>query len=347
MKLFKKKEDKEEIKKDKEKDKEKKWFKKTKKKKLSKRKKQKLREKEKLEYLKEKEERKNRKKINIDFNSIFGGMFVGISNIIPGISGGTMLVIFNLFDKLTYAVSDVFKRKTDTRKQSILLLAKVLISAAVGIIVFAKILGFTLKYYEAETIMCFMGLILFSVPVIIKEELKDEKFNIIFFIIGFALIIGLEYLNKNTFNNSTNSTMDLMHFLIMAGLGIIGGATMIFPGISGSMVMLVLGKYELVRGYIDSLTSFDKEAIISLFVFGIGVMIGIISSAKITNYLLKNHRSKTMSLILGFIIASALILPFNLETKIKFTTFKVCGIIIWFIIGGMVIYYINRLKTKE
>lgn len=291
--------------------------------------------------------KKERKKLNIDFNSIFGGMFVGIANIIPGVSGGTMLVIFNLFDKLTYAVSDIFKRKTTTRKQSIFLLLRVLISAGFGIILFAKILGFTLKYYEAETVFCFMGLILFSVPMIIKEELKDKKFNLLFFIIGFALIIGLEYLNKNTFGNSTEATMNIAHFLQMSGLGVIGGATMIFPGVSGSMVMLVLGKYELVRSYIDNLTHFDKEAIISLCFFGIGVLVGIVGSAKITNYLLKNHRGKTISLILGFIIASALILPFNLENTIKFNTVKICGLIIWFVIGGMIIYYINRLKTKN
>ena len=291
--------------------------------------------------------KKERKKLNIDFNSIFGGMFVGIANIIPGVSGGTMLVIFNLFDKLTYAVSDIFKRKTDTRKQSIFLLLRVLISAAFGIIVFAKILGFTLKYYEAETIVCFMGLILFSVPMIIKEELKDEKFNKIFFIIGFALILGLEYLNKNTLESSTDANMNIVHFLQMSGLGVIGGATMIFPGVSGSMVMLVLGKYELIRSYIDNLTHFDKEAIISLCFFGIGVLVGIVGGAKITNYLLKNHRGKTISLILGFIIASALILPFNLENTIKFNTVKICGLIIWFVIGGMIIYYINRLKTKN
>ena len=58
--------------------------------------------------------KKERKKLNIDFNSIFGGMFVGIANIIPGVSGGTMLVIFNLFDKLTYAVSDIFNQFSDS-----------------------------------------------------------------------------------------------------------------------------------------------------------------------------------------------------------------------------------------
>ena len=100
-------------------------------------------------------------KKRIDFSSIFGGMFVGIANIIPGVSGGTMLVIFNLFDKLMYAISDIFKKKTDTRKESIILLLKVLIGAGIGIILFAKILGITLEYLEAETIFWFMGLILF------------------------------------------------------------------------------------------------------------------------------------------------------------------------------------------
>ena len=321
-----------------------KLFKKETKKKLSKKEKRKLKEKKRIERI---EKKKNRKKLNIDFNSIIGGMFVGIANIIPGVSGGTMLVIFNLFDKLTYAVSDIFKRHTTTRKQSIILLIKVLLSAAFGILLFAKILGFTLKYYEAETIMCFMGLILFSIPVIIKEELKGEKFNIIFFVIGVILIIGLEYLKKNTFNNDVNASMNITHFLSMTGLGIIGGITMIFPGVSGSMIMLVLGKYELIRGYIDSLTSFDKDAFISLCIFGIGVLIGIISGAKITNFLLKHYRGKIISLILGFIIASALVLPFNLETTTKLTTMKICGLIIWFIIGGMIIYYINRLKKKK
>ena len=319
-----------------------------KKKKLSKKEKKKL----KLQKIKEKEEKrlkkkKDKKKINIDFKSIVGGMFVGIANIIPGVSGGTMLVIFNLFDKLTYAVSDVFKRNTTTRKDSIKFLVKVLFGCAFGIIVFAKILGYTLENFEAETIFCFMGLILFSVPFIVKDELKNERFNIVGFIFGVLIILGLQYLQKNTLSNNVDTQMNVMHFIIMILLGIIGGATMIFPGISGSMVLLVLGKYELIRSYIDNLTSFDKEAIISLCFLGIGVIIGIVGSSKITNYLLRKHKGTTISVILGFIISSALILPFNIETHIKYTTIKTCSLLLWFVIGGLVIYYITRLQNNK
>lgn len=283
----------------------------------------------------------------IDLNSIFGGMFVGIANIIPGVSGGTMLVIFNLFDKLMYAISDIFKKNTTTRKESIMLLLKVLFGAGIGIILFAKILGFTLKHFEVETIFWFMGLILFSVPIVIKEEMKNEKFNIMYFLIGFIFIIGLLYLNmKNPINNKS-TTLNLIHFITMIFLGMIGGATMIFPGVSGSMVLLVLGKYEMIRNYIDKLTSFDFTSFISLCFFGIGVILGIVLSAKITNFLLKKYKGKTVSLILGFIIASALILPFNIENKIDITTLKICMAIISFILGGVVIYYINRIQNKE
>ena len=290
---------------------------------------------------------KKKKKFNIDFNSIFGGMFVGIANIVPGVSGGTMLVIFNLFDKLTYAVSDIFKKKTDTRKQSIIFLFKVLLSAAIGIVLFAKLLGITLKYAEGETIFCFMGLILFSIPLIIKSELKGEKFNIIGFILGFLFIVGLQYLNSLNVNNSLDSSMNAGHFLTMSGLGIIGGATMIFPGVSGSMVLLVLGKYELVRSYIDKLTSFGLESFVSLCFFGTGVILGIVLSSKLTTFLLKKYKGKTISVILGFITASAFVLPFNLENPIEFTTMKICSLLIWFILGGVIIFYINRLQQKK
>lgn len=283
---------------------------------------------------------------NIDLNSIIGGMFVGIANIIPGVSGGTMLVIFNLFDKLMYAISDIFKKDTTTRKESIILLIKVLLGAGIGIILFAKILGFTLKHFEAETIFCFMGLILFSVPIVIKEEMKGEKFNILYFLIGFIFIIGLLYLNSKNPINDKSTTLNLIHFITMILLGIIGGATMIFPGISGSMVLLVLGKYEMIRSYIDKLTSFDITSFISLCFFGIGVILGIVLSAKLTSFLLKKYKGKTVSLILGFIIASALILPFNIENKFDITTFKICSIIVSFIFGGIVIYYINRIQNK-
>ena len=290
---------------------------------------------------------KKKKFKNLELKSFFGGIAVGIANIIPGVSGGTMLVIFGLFEKLTNAISDLFKKGSTTRKESFIFLVKVFLGAAIGIVAFAKVLGFTLKYMEAETIFWFMGLILFSVPIIIRNELKGEKFNIIFFLIG-ALIIGvLEYFNLHGGLANTGDGSSILDFLILAGLGAIGGISMIFPGVSGSMVMLVLGKYEMIRSYIDKLTSLDINIYIKLTVFGIGAILGVIISSKILSKVINKFRGKTVSLILGFIIASALILPLNLETKLDLTTEKICGLIVSFVLGGVLIYFLDRLEKKN
>ena len=313
---------------------------------LSKRKKEKLRVLKKEEKAKKKLEKQN-KESRLDLKPFFGGLAVGIANIIPGVSGGTMLVIFDLFEKLTNAISDIFKRKTETRKDSIIYVLKILIGTGLGIVLFAKILGFTLEHIEAEKIFWFMGLILFSVPLVIKKEMKNEKFNIFFFIIGIAIIAVLEYFNLKGVTNNTDTDTGFIGYLILFGLGAIGGITMIFPGISGSMVMLVLGKYEMIRSYIDQITTLDINIFIKLGIFGIGALLGIVFSSKVLSSLLTKHKGKTVSLILGFIIASALILPLNLENEITFTAEKICGLIVSFILGGIVIYYLDKLENKN
>lgn len=288
---------------------------------------------------------KNHKKI--DIIPFIGGLFVGIANIIPGVSGGTMLVIFNLFDKLMYSISDIFKTSTTTRKESIIYILKVLIGALIGIVAFAKILGYTLEHLESETIFWFMGLIIFSVPIIIKQEMEGQKFNILFFLIGFMIIAVLQYFNMKDIVNNEDYTFNLVHILTLIGLGFIGGSSMIFPGISGSMVLLVLGKYEMIRSMIDKVTTFDVEIIINLLIFGIGVILGIIISAKVLSNLLNKHKGKTVSLILGFIIASALILPLNINENIVYSSEKICALIASFVLGGIVIYYIDRLEKRN
>ena len=319
---------------------------KQKKKHLSKRKKEKLRALRKKEKAKRRIEKQNSNS-KFDLKPFFGGIGVGIANIIPGVSGGTMLVIFDLFEKLTNSVSDIFKRKTDTRKESFIFLLKVLIGTALGIVAFAKILGFTLEHIEAETIFWFMGLILFSVPLVIRKEMKNEKFNLLFFMIGILIIGILEYFNLKGVTNSVNEESGFISYLVLLGLGAIGGLSMIFPGISGSMVLLVLGKYEMIRSYIDQITTLDINIFIKLGVFGVGALLGIVLSSKLLSNLLNKHKGKTVSLILGFIIASALILPLNLENEITFTTEKICGLIVSFVLGGIVIYYLDKIEKKN
>ena len=113
-----------------------------------------------------------------------------------------------------------------------------------------------------------------------------------------------------------------------------------FPGISGSMVLLVLGYYYLYKSYVSNVTSFEPMVLIPLIFIAIGVGIGIIGSAKLTTYLLDNYRQKTMSLILGLVMMSGIVIiprsGYNLTILISS--------IICFIIGSIFIIFFNKLK---
>ena len=103
----------------------------------------------------------------------------------------------------------------------------------------------------------------------------------------------------------------------------------------------------MIRSYIDQVTTLDVNVFIKLGVLGIGVLLGIVLSSKLLSSLLKKHKVKTISLILGFIIASALILPLNLDNPIKLSAEKVCGLLVSFVLGGIIIYYLNKLEKKN
>jgi len=282
--------------------------------------------------------------------NIIGGICVGIANIIPGVSGGTIIVLMGLFDKLMESISNVFnfKIKLKDKKESFIFLLEFLLGAGIGLVGFAKILEFLFVSFEVQTLYWFIGLILCSVPILKKNELKGEKINWLFLIIG-CLIIGLiTYLAPGEEGNIVkkevllNQNLTIGYLIMLAGLGAIGGASMMFPGVSGSMVLLVLGKYHLFKGYVANVTSFDTKIIIPIIFIGIGVILGIVVSAIITNYLLKHYKRNIMSLILGLIIASAIsIIPtsgYNITT--------ILTSIITFIFGAFVIYFFDKKENS-
>ena len=107
--------------------------------------------------------------------NIIGGIAIGIANVIPGVSGGTMMVILGIFNRMMDAISGVFKKENSHRKDDIIFILQVLVGAAIGIIGFAKILEVLFEYYPTQTIYWFIGLIAFSIPLFIKNEILKQK----------------------------------------------------------------------------------------------------------------------------------------------------------------------------
>lgn len=247
---------------------------------------------------------------------IFCGVIVGIANIIPGVSGGTMMVTFGIYDRLIECLTTLFK---DLRK-NILFLIPLAIGMGIGIVGFTYIIEYLLKNHTLPTCMAFIGLILGGLPMLwgkLNEKRLEKKaplfspVNILCFLIFMALVIVLPLL-KGSDNELNQIQPGVLTAVILFFVGILASATMIIPGVSGSMVLMIIGYYygilNGIKLFFEALKAVDINAILSqcavLVPFGIGVIVGIFGVAKLINYLFNRHGVSTYCGIFGLILAS-------------------------------------------
>lgn len=225
--------------------------------------------------------------------NVLKGVVIGIANAIPGVSGGTMMVIMKVFDKLLGAVS------IKNLKKNLPFLIPILIGMAAGIILSAKVLTVCFETYYVQTQMFFLGVVLGSLPMIYKEGIANGKFkpfHIIPFLVGVAIIIIVSLANSGSSSVYTKLNAGVFFYLMIAS--IISAAAMIMPGLSGSLVLLMLGGYQTM------LQAVDEMNIPILIPIAIGVLIGIIACAKVITICLKKCYKGTYAVIIGMILGS-------------------------------------------
>lgn len=243
------------------------------------------------------------------------GIFIGIANIIPGVSGGTIALSMGIYDKLIGAVSNFLK----DWKKSVITLLPILIGCGIGLVGFTFAIEYLLSEHTFVTCMTFIGLILGGLPILIRQ-LKEKLHkrggsiglsDILAFVILFALAIFLPLLDSGEevlkTLTATPGTMAIMFFI-----GIIASATMVIPGVSGSLVLMILGYYygiiESIKTFLESLKAFDVPALTNgfliLFPLGIGILLGIFLIAKLITFLFERYGVQTYCAILGLILSS-------------------------------------------
>lgn len=229
------------------------------------------------------------------------GGVIGIANIIPGVSGGTMAVVMGIYEPLIEAIGNFFTN-SERRKSYFIFLLKVLSGAGIAIIVLSWVMDYLLIHYESYTYLFFIGLIAGSIPSIYRThpEMKINLISLVTFLAGVALILGMffsfpENLQaKNPVEVNINPSSAFMLFIS----GIFSGGSMIMPGVSGSFILVLLGQYHIV---IRAVKHFN---LVPLFFLGIGIAIGIWGFAKMIDYFLKRFPKETMYFILGLLFAS-------------------------------------------
>lgn len=240
--------------------------------------------------------------------NILKGIGIGIANVIPGVSGGTMAVLFGIYDKLVECIANFLQAPKEKKIEYIKFLFPLMIGCGIGILFFANIVGYLYENYPIYTKGAFIILVLPSIPVIIKGENFSNVKNILAFAFGLMFVIGFFMITHRLAGNSfaKQEVFTVAYGLKLALCGALAGGAMIIPGISGSLLLLALGEHENVINYIG------RVEIIPLLYFGVGVAIGILIFTKIINYFLVNFRSKTLFVILGIVVASLVELLINI-----------------------------------
>lgn len=242
-------------------------------------------------------------------------IIIGIANIIPGVSGGTLAVMLNVYDPITEKIGNFFLVDKKTKVSYFFYLLVVLIGAGTGIFLFANIIRYSISNYPKTTVLVFTLLIIPSIPFIVKGLDYKKKKNILAFCYGAILMIVFIFLGLIFGDKSTEVvTIELSkgfstsYFFKLFLCGVIAAGAMIIPGISGSLLLMMLGEYYNIVYLISSLGSSLKEKSFQIFIplilLALGIGVGLVAFSKMINYLLKNYKEFTLFFIEGIITFS-------------------------------------------
>lgn len=254
--------------------------------------------------------------VKIGLINFIKGFILGVANVIPGVSGGTMAVSMGVYELILSSIVNFFK----DIKGNFSKLLPIALGILVAIVSTSKLVTYALTNYKAQTLCLFIGLIFGGVSLIMKKiRGKGSKTNYLIFFVVFFLVISLNFLKTGLIEISFTN-MGIIDYILLLVMGFIASSAMVIPGISGSFILMVLGYYDKIIYTVSTITDFSKlgSNLLILIPFGIGVVMGIIFMAKLITNLIKKHETKTYFAIMGFVLSSVVVLLLQL-TDFKFT----------------------------
>ena len=244
------------------------------------------------------------------------GIALGVANVIPGVSGGTLAVVFNIYDRfinaITYNVKKLWKNRA--------FLIPLILGMGVGLVAFSKVITWLYTRFPVQTNCFFTGLIVGSIPLLLSFIFPKGKSKtsfvkilvlILSFAVGLALILIFARLGLSVDRDVALQGLPEITLLLVLRLfvgGFLGAVAMVIPGISGSLLMLIVGVYPIIIAAISALFHAPTmlSAFLILFPTGLGVLAGLLAGAKTIGLLLKKFPGPTYSVILGLIVGSAI-----------------------------------------
>lgn len=289
--------------------------------------------------------------------TFFIGIFVGMANVIPGVSGGTLVVVFNIYDKFVNAITFNIKKLLKNWKFVVPILTGMLL----GILLFSKLITILYRNCPDQTNFFFTGLLIGSIPLLVKYSFNKNSGEtksstakntgiILCALTGLVLIIVFSVLQsrygtaEKTISTLPQWTVPLAVKIFLGG--ILGAVAMIIPGISGSLIMLILGIYPIIMSSIPAMFVNDTalQALFLLLPNGVGVLIGLLAGAKLISILLKKVPNQTYAVILGLIVGSI----YTMWPRVSnLTASKIVSYVLCLIFGIALSYLSTKFSGDE
>ncbi|MFQ8731577.1 MAG: DUF368 domain-containing protein [Enterocloster bolteae] len=227
------------------------------------------------------------------------GFCMALADSVPGVSGGTIAFLLGFYDTFIESLNDLMGRDNDRRKAAFLFLVKLGVGWVIGFCMSVLILSSLFEVHIYRISSLFLGLTLFAIPMVIREEkevLKDRYGNIVFTFIGVLVVFCITYFNPSGGEGISVSVEHLSLGLVVYVFftAMIAITAMVLPGISGSTLLLIFGLYVPIIGAVKEFLHMNMDYFPILMVFGLGVVTGIVGIIKIIKMCLERYRSQTI-----------------------------------------------------
>lgn len=269
----------------------------------------------------------------MEWKNILRGFAIGIADLIPGVSGGTIAVILGIYDRLIAAISGFFSKEW---KRHALFLIPLGLGMVITILSLSRVIDFLLENYFAPTQFFFLGLIIGIIPMLFKELDSRESFKSSYWIaivIGTILVASMAFIRPAEADIITNLSPATMALLFFSGW--LASMAMLLPGISGSFILLLIGVYP------TAIRALSELNIPLILIIGAGVGVGFIVSSKIIRYLLTHKPGITFAVIIGLVLGSlAVVFPGLPESGLQWMLS-----LVMFAAGWIIVHLLNRVSV--
>ncbi|HHW5677360.1 TPA: DUF368 domain-containing protein [Staphylococcus aureus] len=275
--------------------------------------------------------------------NILKGFAMGTSDLVPGVSGGTIALLLGIYNQFIASISGIFSRRF---WPSFTFLIPIIIGMLLAMGSLSNLFNYLLSQHHIPTMFFFGGLIIGIVPYLLKISNYKTSFttkHYMMVIAGIAILIVITLMNngdKHAGETLTLSTGLIIKYFIA---GMCASSAMLLPGISGSFMLLVFGVYGTVMLAISEVVKLNFAGLPILLAVGFGVLAGFIISSKIIQYFLTHHKLMTFALIIGFVVGSLFAVFPGLPTNIVMWFVS----LVVFIIGFIVSLTLDRITAEN